>query len=93
MCQVVGHARQPLELAEFETAAPLKEPVRCYRMAIKIDPFNIEAYEDLAWFLDAVLRNRRKGKRFFEKARRLKRVVRASANRQLFTSGEREGSA
>lgn len=67
-----------LELADVETNLPLTEPMRCYRRAIHVDPFNIEAYEDLAWFLDAVLGNRRKAKRFVDKARRLRRVARAS---------------
>jgi len=64
-----------LELANIETHLPLKESERCYRTAIKIDPFNIEAYQDLAWFLDGVLGKRRKAKRFFDKARRLRLSV------------------
>jgi hypothetical protein len=67
-----------LELANFDTSLPLREPMRCYRAAIKIDPLNIEAHEDLAWFVDAVLGNRRKAKRFFDKARRLRRRTRAA---------------
>lgn len=51
-----------LELADLETGHALREPERCYRQAIKLDPFLAEAYEDLAWFLDAVLGKRRKAK-------------------------------
>lgn len=65
-----------LELSSFETCLPFSEPARCYRIAIKLDPFNIEAYEDLAWFLDAVLGNRRKAKSLFDKARRLRNSAR-----------------
>jgi tetratricopeptide (TPR) repeat protein len=66
-----------LELARLETGYTLNESAFCYRQAIRVDPFFIEAYEDLAFFLDAVMGNRRKAKRFFEKARLLKRAARA----------------
>ncbi|MEX8506122.1 hypothetical protein [Leptothrix ochracea] len=68
-----------LELANFDTGHPLKESLRCYRLAVKLDPFFIEAYEDLAWFLDAVLGNRRKAKRFFDKAWRLRHAKKKAA--------------
>lgn len=69
-----------IELADIEIGQPLREPERCYRQAIKVDPFFVEAYEDLAWFLDAVLGKRRKAKRFYDKARRLKRTARVMVN-------------
>ena len=72
-----------LELANIETGQPLREPERCYRQAIKANPFFVEAYEDLAWFLEAVLGKRRKAKRFYDKARRLKRSARMTANQSL----------
>jgi hypothetical protein len=65
-----------LQLASFETGYPLKESEASYRRAIKEDPRDPKSYEDLAWFLDAVMCKRRKSKRFYEKARLLRRAAR-----------------
>ncbi len=62
-----------LQLAECDTVHPLREVERCYRQAIKVDPRYAEAYEELGRFLAATMDNRRKARRFLDKARRLGR--------------------
>jgi len=62
-----------LQLADSETGYPLKEVGRCYREAIKANPRYPDAYEELGRFLAATMGNRRKAKRFLDKARRLRR--------------------
>lgn len=61
-----------LQLAHDDAGYPLREIERCYRHAIKADPFYAEAYEELGRFLAATMDNRRKAKRFLDKARRLR---------------------
>lgn len=63
-----------LQLLMFDCEIPLNESARCYRQAIKADPLFIEAYEEMGYFLDAVMANPRKAKQFFDKARRLKKA-------------------
>lgn len=60
-----------LQLADIETGYALEESERCYRAAIKADSSFIEGYRELAYFLDVVMGERRKSKRYFDKARRL----------------------
>ena len=62
-----------LQLAHDDIGYPLREVEHCYRQAIKADPLYAEAYEELGRFLAATMDNRRKAKRFLDKARRLKR--------------------
>lgn len=63
-----------LELINFECDIPLNEAAKCYRHAIKADSSFIEAYEDMGYFLDAVMANPRKARQFFDKARRLRKA-------------------
>ena len=62
-----------LQLVDNETGYPLKEVGRCYREAIKADPRYAEAYEELGRFLAETMDNRRKARRFLDRARRLRR--------------------
>lgn len=64
-----------LQLAGVETGYALEESERCYRIAINADPSFIEGYRELAYFLDVVIGKRRKAKRYFDKARRLRSVL------------------
>lgn len=62
-----------LQLADADSGYELGEVERCYRKAIESDPLYAPAYEELGRFLALVMDNRRKAKRFLEKARRLRR--------------------
>ncbi|WP_338846240.1 hypothetical protein V8J88_21100 [Massilia sp. W12] len=62
-----------LQLIDFECDIPLGESEYCYRQAIAADHFFAEAYEEMGYFLDVIMGKPRKAKRFFDKARRLKR--------------------
>ena len=75
-----------IQLIDFESSIPLKEAEKSYRKAIKTNPFNIEAYESMGYFLDAVMAKPRKAKRYFAKARLLKRPN-TSVKRDCGTGG------
>ncbi|MDP9123725.1 MAG: hypothetical protein M3N82_03870 [Pseudomonadota bacterium] len=62
-----------LQLAQSDAGYELGEVKRSYRMAIKADPRYAPAYDELGRFLVSVMDNRRKAKRFLDKARRLRR--------------------
>ena len=62
-----------LQLINFECEIPLEESQRCYFSAIKADPNFIEAYEEMGYFIDAILGKPRKAKQYFNKAKILKR--------------------
>jgi len=62
-----------LQLADSDPRYDLGEVERCYRKAIKADPRYAPAYDELGRFLAHVMDNRRKAKRFLERARRLRR--------------------
>lgn len=69
-----------LQLAGADTSQSLSECEHCYREAVRADRRNPEAYEGLAWFLDAVMGKPRKAKQYFEKARRLGKASSAGQN-------------
>lgn len=68
-----------LQLVNFELDVPLNESSKCYRQAIKADPFFAEAYEEMGYFLDVVMANPRKAKRYFDKARRLRKSLKKNS--------------
>ena len=60
----------------LETPYPLKEVERSYRLSIKAHAFYADAYEELGRFLNVVMKNPRKAKRFLDKAGRLRKIAR-----------------
>ena len=78
-----------LQLADTDCGYPLREVERCYRHAIKADPLYAEAYEELGRFLAASMDNRRKAKRFLDKARRLRRSRRCGQNDRFSATNQR----
>lgn len=58
-----------IQLIDYdEEMHPLSEVERSYRMAIIADPTNADAYNELGFFLDAVMSNPKKAKQYFRKA-------------------------
>lgn len=71
-----------LQLGHHGSEHGLREIERCYRRAIEADPRHAPAYDELGRFLASMRDNRRKAKRFLDKARRLRRSA-AAAERPL----------
>lgn len=63
-----------LQLADFDTGYQLNESAKSFSNAIKAEPYNPEAYEELGYFLDAVMDKPRKARQYFRKAFLLKRA-------------------
>jgi Tfp pilus assembly protein PilF len=62
-----------LQLAS-DASYPLNESAQCFKRAIRLDPSYADAYDEMGHFLDAVMGNPRKAKRYFVKARLLRRA-------------------
>ena len=61
-----------LQLVSYDDGLELSEIEKCYRKTIAINPQSIEAYNELAHFLDSVMAKPRKAKQYYEKVRLLK---------------------
>lgn len=74
-----------LQLANYEGAPSLPEVERSYRRAIAACPSCVEAYEELARFLDTVMAKPRKARQYFRKAWLLRRATARQLTREGVT--------